>query len=95
MQLIANLPRRGGAVVKARSECAWSGPLSGHMIDKASSEQAVSLDVGKVAWQSGNSVSAVGEYSEASLSAGGYTLQLMRVEPGWWRVRSARMDWIS
>jgi hypothetical protein len=93
-RLIANLPRRGGAMVKARSECAWS-EAHGHMVDKTNSAQAISLDVDKITWQSGDRVSAIGEYSEASLSAGGYTFQLVREKPGWWRVRSARMDWIS
>lgn len=92
--LIANLPRRGGAIVKARSECTWSGHL-GHVIDKASAAQAISLEVGGITWRAGDRVSAIGEYSEASLSAGGYTFELARVESGWWRVRAARMDWIS
>ena len=94
VQLIANLPRPGGAIVKARSECSWSRQ-PGHVMDKATAAQAVSLEVGGITWRAGDHVSAIGEYSEASLSAGGYTFELARVEPGWWRVRSARMDWIS
>jgi hypothetical protein len=58
---------------KATWSCTWQEPFRSHVIDRSTDRPAIILEVSGIRWHTARHVTVTCGYSEANLSAGGYT----------------------
>jgi hypothetical protein len=66
----------------------------GVLVKRGTAQPMISFSVSEIKVLSPTSATAIGGYYEASLSSGGYSIKLSKVD-GKWVVRERSMDWIS
>lgn len=79
---------------KAASGCGWNEPARSHVVDRTTGKPAIILEVSGIKWHTGRHVTVTCAYSEANLSAGGYTYDLTR-RGTTWTVRWTRLEFIA